>query len=135
MARREHIPTSPQALCLDTNPDRVQARKPRHLGLGYDAASEDWTGRAVFAMVQTIAPRPLRNDRRSLRRLDCETTAALYGAWKSWAEASGEFLGLKKLFSENLASRGFQVYRDRMARGFRGLRLREGSGRTEEKEL
>ncbi len=64
-----------------------------------------------------------------------ETTAALYGAWKSWAEASGEFAGSKKRFSENLTSRGFQLYRDRTARGFRGLRLREGSGCTEGMEF
>ena len=48
------------------------------------------------------------------------------------AYANGEFIGSIKRFSENLASRGFEPYRDRHARGFRGLGLRQGgSGRTE----
>ncbi len=59
-----------------------------------------------------------------------ETAAALFAAWKSWADASGEYAGSKKRFSENLTSRGFDPYRDRSARGFRGLRLREGSRGT-----
>ena len=61
-----------------------------------------------------------------------ETSALLFAAWKVWAEANGEFVGSIKRFSENLASRGFEPYRDRHARGFRGLGLRQGgSGRTE----
>jgi putative DNA primase/helicase len=61
-----------------------------------------------------------------------ETSATLFAAWKVWAEANGEFVGSIKRFSENLASRGFEPYRDRHARGFRGLVLRQGgSGRTE----
>ena len=49
-----------------------------------------------------------------------------------WAETNGEFVGSIKRFSENLASRGFEPYRDRHARGFRGLGLRQGgSGQTE----
>jgi P4 family phage/plasmid primase-like protien len=59
-----------------------------------------------------------------------ETTSILFAAWKGWAEASGEFVGSKKRFSENLASRGFDPYRDHSARGFRGLRLRDGSRST-----
>ncbi|MFY9991825.1 MAG: hypothetical protein WAL40_12450 [Rhodoplanes sp.] len=64
-----------------------------------------------------------------------ETTAALYDAWKSWADASGEYAGSKKRFSENLTSRGFHSYRDRTARGFRGLHLREGSHSTDGMEF
>jgi P4 family phage/plasmid primase-like protien len=64
-----------------------------------------------------------------------ETTAALYDAWKSWADASGEYAGSKKRFSENLIGRGFEPYRDRAARGFRGLRLREGSRSTDGMEF
>ena len=51
------------------------------------------------------------------------------------AEANGEFVGSTKRFSENLSSRGFEPYRDRRARGFRGLCLREGSGGTTEMEF
>ena len=47
--------------------------------------------------------------------------ATLFAAWKIWAEANGEFVGSIKRFSENLSSRGFEHYRDRRARGFRGL--------------
>lgn len=64
-----------------------------------------------------------------------ETIAILFAAWKAWAEANGEFVGSTKRFSENLSSRGFEPYRDRRARGFRGLRLREGSGGTTEMEF
>lgn len=61
-----------------------------------------------------------------------ETSGVLFAAWKVWAEANGEFVGSIKRFSENLGSRGFEPYRDRHARGFRGLGLRQGgSGRTE----
>lgn len=61
-----------------------------------------------------------------------ETSGVLFAAWKVWADANGEFVGSIKRFSENLASRGFEPYRDRHARGFRGLGLRQGgSGRTE----
>jgi P4 family phage/plasmid primase-like protien len=64
-----------------------------------------------------------------------ETSATLYAAWKAWAEANGEFVGSIKHFSENLSSRGFEPYRDRRARGFRGLCMREGSGGTTEMEF
>jgi putative DNA primase/helicase len=64
-----------------------------------------------------------------------ETSAALFAAWKVWAEANGEFIASVKWLSENLVSRGFQQHRDHRARGFRGLRLREGSAATTEMEL
>jgi P4 family phage/plasmid primase-like protien len=64
-----------------------------------------------------------------------ETSATLYAAWKAWAEANGEFVGSIKRFSESLSSRGFEPYRDRRARGFRGLCLREGSGGMTEMEF
>jgi putative DNA primase/helicase len=61
-----------------------------------------------------------------------ETSAVLFAAWKTWAELNGEFVGSIKRFSENLASRGFDNYRNRNVRGFRGLALRRGGdGRTE----
>lgn len=59
-----------------------------------------------------------------------ETSSTLFAAWKIWAEANGEFLGSIKRFSENLSSRGFEHYRDRRARGFRGLALRQGGAGT-----
>ena len=40
------------------------------------------------------------------------TSAALFAAWKSWAEANGEFVGSLKRFSENLTARGFEKCRD-----------------------
>jgi len=64
-----------------------------------------------------------------------ETSAALFAAWKVWAEANGEFIASVKWLSENLVSRGFEKRRDHRARGFRGLRLREGSAGTTEMEL
>jgi P4 family phage/plasmid primase-like protien len=59
-----------------------------------------------------------------------ETSSTLFAAWKIWAEANGEFVGSIKRFSENLSSRGFEHYRDRRARGFRGLALRQGGAGT-----
>lgn len=64
-----------------------------------------------------------------------ETSAALFAAWKAWAEANGEFIASVKWLSENLVSRGFEQRRDHRARGFRGLRLREDSAATTEMEL
>jgi P4 family phage/plasmid primase-like protien len=55
-----------------------------------------------------------------------EASSVLFAAWKTWAEANGEFVGSIKRFSENLSARGFEPYRDRKARGFRGLALRQG---------
>ena len=63
-----------------------------------------------------------------------EASSLLFAAWKIWAEANGEFVGSIKRFSENLSARGFEPYRDRKARGFRGLGLRQGgAGATEMK--
>lgn len=63
-----------------------------------------------------------------------EASSVLFAAWKTWAEANGEFVGSIKRFSENLSARGFEPYRDRKARGFRGLGLRQGgAGATEMK--
>jgi len=52
-----------------------------------------------------------------------EPTAALFASWKAWAEASGEYVGSTKRFSDNLINRGFERDRDGGARCFHGLRL------------
>jgi P4 family phage/plasmid primase-like protien len=54
-----------------------------------------------------------------------EFSGVLFAAWKSWAEANGEFVGSIKRFSEKLAARGFDPFRQSNARGFRGLALRQ----------
>jgi P4 family phage/plasmid primase-like protien len=54
-----------------------------------------------------------------------ESSATLFVGWKYWAEKNGEFVGSIKRFSENLGARGFEPFRDRKARGFRGLALRQ----------
>ena len=61
---------------------------------------------------------------------DTETSASLFADWKSWADANGEFVGSIKRFAENLTNRGFERWRDRQTKGFRGLRLRDGGGST-----
>jgi P4 family phage/plasmid primase-like protien len=58
---------------------------------------------------------------------DREAGALLFGAWKLWADANGEFVGSTKRFSETLRARGFEAYRDRQTRGFRGIRLRSSA--------
>ena len=56
-------------------------------------------------------------------RQHSEATGALYASWKAWAEASGEFTGSIKRFSENLTTRGFKRDYENNTRCFRGLRL------------
>ena len=64
-----------------------------------------------------------------------EASAALYSDWKSWAEASGEFVGSIKRFSESLTNRGFEQWRSMSARSFRGLKLRNDIGGNGEMEF
>ncbi|MBF0268866.1 MAG: hypothetical protein HQL44_09755 [Alphaproteobacteria bacterium] len=64
-----------------------------------------------------------------------EMSAALYADWKSWAEANGEFTGSIKRFAENLTNRGFEQWRSKNARHFRGLRLCEQSRTAGEMEF
>ena len=64
-----------------------------------------------------------------------ETSAALFADWKNWAEASGEFVGSIKRFAENLTNRGFEQWRSKTARHFRGLRLIGGAGTNGEMEF
>ena len=57
----------------------------------------------------------------------------LYAGWKQWAEASNEFVGSMKVFSQNIEDRGFQRHKQRIQPGanssknkiFLGLRLLE----------
>ncbi len=53
-----------------------------------------------------------------------ETTTALFGSWKSWAESHGERVGSVRSFSQALESRGFASWRSPQARGRLGLRLK-----------
>ena len=49
----------------------------------------------------------------------------LFGDWRDWAEASGEYVGSVKRFSEQLALRGFEKCRlTNGARAFHGIALR-----------
>jgi putative DNA primase/helicase len=53
------------------------------------------------------------------------TSAALFESWKSWAEASGEYVGSLKRLVQTLEDRGFERWRDPKGRkGFRGLEPR-----------
>jgi P4 family phage/plasmid primase-like protien len=53
------------------------------------------------------------------------TSAMLYGDWKAWAEANGEYAGSQKRFSESLTTRGYERRNTNSARGFRGIGLRD----------
>ena len=55
-----------------------------------------------------------------------ELTTTLYGTWKLWAEAAGEYVGSIRRFSENLAARGFTKWREPTStrKGFRGIALK-----------
>ena len=52
-----------------------------------------------------------------------ESATTLFSDWKEWAEASGEYVGSAKRFSENLTARGYQQKRITRGRGFEGIRL------------
>lgn len=66
-----------------------------------------------------------------------ELVATLYGAWKVWAEAAGEYVGSIRRFSENLTTRGFEKWREPVStqRGFRGIALKAASRSTTDMEF
>ncbi|HCF1979023.1 phage/plasmid primase, P4 family [Pseudomonas aeruginosa] len=52
-------------------------------------------------------------------------TAELFNDWKQWAEASGEFVGAQRRFSDLLITRGLDKWRNGMGvRGFQGIGLK-----------
>lgn len=52
-------------------------------------------------------------------------TAELFNDWKQWAEATGEFAGSQRRFSDLLINRGVEKWRNNHGiRGFRGLGLK-----------
>ena len=53
-----------------------------------------------------------------------ESSAALFTAWKIWADRAGENPGTRKLFANTLQARGYALKRTEKARGFAGIRLR-----------
>lgn len=54
-------------------------------------------------------------------------TAAMFADWKAWADASGEFAGSVKRFSEALIVRGYERHNTRAAKGFRGIALNDSN--------
>jgi putative DNA primase/helicase len=52
-----------------------------------------------------------------------ESTSALFGSWKDWAEAGSERVGTRRWFALALETHGFAPHRTEAARGFAGLRL------------
>jgi putative DNA primase/helicase len=52
-------------------------------------------------------------------------TAALFNDWKKWAEATGEFVGSQRRFSDLLLTRGLKKWRNAVgSRGFKGIGLK-----------
>ena len=52
-------------------------------------------------------------------------TAELFNDWKQWAEATGEFIGSQRRFSDLLITRGVEKWRNNMGvRGFHGIGLK-----------
>lgn len=66
-----------------------------------------------------------------------ELVSTLFNAWKIWAEATGEHVSSIRSFSQNLAARGFDKWRDPAStqRGYRGIALKTGSRSTPDMEL
>ncbi len=53
-------------------------------------------------------------------------TSELFTDWKQWAEASGEFIGSQRRFSDLLITRGLDKWRNSMGvRGFQGIGLKQ----------
>jgi putative DNA primase/helicase len=70
-----------------------------------------------------IAECVTRNPQRS------ESTEALFGSWKVWAERSGEYTGTQTALAHKLEKQGFEPARDKdhngaRRRGFRGLHVK-----------
>ncbi|ANA34893.1 hypothetical protein C6T69_00170 [Burkholderia multivorans] len=65
-------------------------------------------------------------DERCVREANAKSlTAELFTDWKQWAEASGEFIGSQRRFSDLLITRGLEKWRNSMGvRGFRGIGLK-----------
>lgn len=64
-------------------------------------------------------------ERCTLSKAATALSAELFGDWRRWAEASGEFVGSQKRFADLLLTRGLSKWRNSMGlRGFRGLSLK-----------
>jgi len=65
-------------------------------------------------------------DERCVREPNAKSlTAELFNDWKLWAEASGEFVGAQRRFSDLLITRGLEKWRNSMGvRGFQGIGLK-----------
>ena len=65
-------------------------------------------------------------DERCVREPNAKSlTAELFNDWKQWAEASGEFVGAQRRFSDLLITRGLDKWRNGMGvRGFQGIGLK-----------
>jgi len=55
------------------------------------------------------------------------TAKELFAAYQAWAEANGEKPRSQKALSKGLKERGYESFRTRHARCWRGLRLRGGT--------
>jgi putative DNA primase/helicase len=65
-------------------------------------------------------------DERCVREANAKSLSAeLFTDWKQWADASGEFIGSQKRFSDLLITRGIEKWRNPSGlRGFRGIGLK-----------
>jgi len=66
-------------------------------------------------------------DERCVRAANAKSlTSELFTDWKQWAEASGEFIGSQRRFSDLLITRGLEKWRNSMGvRGFQGIGLKQ----------
>jgi putative DNA primase/helicase len=66
-------------------------------------------------------------DERCVRTANAKSlTSELFTDWKQWAEASGEFIGSQRRFSDLLITRGLEKWRNSMGvRGFQGVGLKQ----------
>ncbi len=97
----------------------------RAQGLGSSSAVREATDDALDAqdlVAQFLSERCLRATPHTPRSA---TAAALYTAWRRWAEAAGEPAGSQRAFALALACHGFTRDRTEHVRLYRGLGLRD----------
>jgi putative DNA primase/helicase len=115
--------------------EKLRAEWPGILQWAVDGCLE-WqrSGLAAPEAVRTATDRYLAaedslaawiDDECVLGREHWSSTRVLFGSWTVWAERNHEHTGSQKRFIQKLEARGMQYERNKTARGFRGLTLKE----------
>jgi putative DNA primase/helicase len=61
-------------------------------------------------------------------------TNALFKDFREWCDATGEFAGSKRAFSQSLITHSFEPYPSKTMRGFKGLELKFANSGSDQKQ-